>query len=290
MDRKKLVSVIAVFGLLAGYVYATPYITLFMLKGAIEAKSAKEVEKFIDFSDVRDSLRSQLTDYVQEQIVNGSESDGLSQLAAGIGNAIGATYIDTLVRPGSLQKWLEGDMQAEDKDAPSIPPASELAEQGAKYSLNYKGFDAFEVKLDDMGIVKSFTLERRNIVSWKIVSVAIDVSGLTAASQEDEPAVSLPEASEGTVSSQESDLVDYTGNVPGDDIIHVGRGGNWYYRCMGHPPECPNQNPIYGGKYVRISSDVIKAGSHYYCRRGTVPDATGTNWECTANGYKLWQP
>jgi hypothetical protein len=286
MDRKKLAIIIAVFGILAGYVYATPYITLFMLKGAIEAKSAKEVEKFIDFSDVRDSLRSQLTDYLQDQVINGNESEGFAQLAAGIGNAVGSTYIDALVRPGSLQKWLDGESNNEQNGAPSIPLASELTEHGDKYSLNYKSFETFEVKLREKGVVSGFTLERRNIIGWKIVGITVDVSSLESASRKHEPEASLPETPEATVSAQESDLVDYTGTVPGDDIIHVDRDDNWYYRCMGSPPKCPTRDLIYGGKYTRISGDVIKVESDYYCRRDTIPGQGGLS-KCTENGYEL---
>lgn len=277
MNWKKIGIAIAVLGLFAAYLYATPYITLFMLKRAIEAKSAKEVEKFIDFADVRDSLRSQLADYLQDQVAKDPDAAGFEGLAAGFGTALGGTMIDTLVSPGNLRKWLEGQQVSEPQKIYSIPSVTDLIET-KNPTMNYMAFDIFEVGSSGQELVKAILLERRNLFSWKVRELTIDMAKF--AESNDSSQLSTKSQSKGKAGLRA--LVSYTSGT-GDGIIEVNQATkDYYYYCMGL--DCPSSEPIHGGKVRVVSPDVVEISGSYYCK-GDLPSQT-ISWKCTSSGYQ----
>lgn len=277
MNRKKIGVAIAALGIFAGYLYATPYITLFMLKRAVDAKSAKEVEKFIDFADVRDSLRSQLADYLQEQVAKDPDTAGFEGLAAGIGTALGGTMIDTSVSPGNLRKWLEGQQASETQKIYSIPPITDLTKT-KNTAMEYIGLDVFEIRPGGQELIKSILLERRNLFSWKVRELSVDMVKLAESNKASH--LSSPKQGENKAGSRA--LVSYTSGT-GDGIIDVNQATNdYYYYCMGL--DCPSSDPINGGKVRVVSPDVVEISGSYYCK-GVLPSQT-IAWKCTSTGYQ----
>lgn len=189
MRRKSLVIGVTVIGLLAGYVYATPYITLFMLQRAMEMKNAKDVEKFIDFPDVRDSLRSQYSEYIKEYVKGDQQDVGLAAFTAGVGNALAGTFIDLAIQPSNLQKWLDGNSIIPDESTGLDISLKRLDPASSRVSMGYLDLETFEVRFKESGPFKSIVFERRNLVFWKIIGLKISAeifeksSSLTQSSQ-----------------------------------------------------------------------------------------------------------
>jgi hypothetical protein len=284
MNRKKIGIAMATLGLIAGYLYATPYITLFMLKRAIEAKSAKEVEKFIDFADVRDSLRSQLADYLQEQVAKDPDTAGFEGLATGIGTALGGSIIDTAIRPGNLQKWLNSSENKKRDTVLPLPSFHNLVSSPSLNSMGYQSVDTFALRLTNDAPLSSVVLERSNIVNWKIVAINLNPASISAAvdAGKAESQYSEPLASQKRAIKLRPET--YISSSPTDDIVYIDDVQSWYYYCMGFPPSCPTKDPIYGGVYTRVSEGVIKLGSTYYCS-SEVPDPN-LPWKCTRAGLQ----
>jgi hypothetical protein len=264
--------------LLAGYIYATPYITLFLIKRSIESRSAQNIERFVDFSNVRDSLKSQLTNHLQEEASKDQDSGGFAQLVAGMGTALGSTVIDTLVQPNNVQKWLNGEKAQGIQDMPDLPSPSSLTQPDPNLSLRYTSFDTFEVGIGNSQAVRAITLERRNIVNWKVVSVILDKS------------LFVNQRASGAQSSVQNNIrkpVDQSGEVyyvdsgPGSSGF-VMRQGLLYYSDENGISSKPE------GKPEVISQNILKLHGVYYCLwEGYAQDQAASidgPWVCTANG------
>lgn len=170
--------------LLGGYLYVSPYITLLMLRNAIDTKSVNDLERLIDFSDVRDSLRSQLIAYLQEQASKTGNDSSLAQFTAGIGSAIGGSFIDTVVQPSNLDKWLDGERLSGVSENANIGSLPSVLEGSILPSMRYQSFDAFQVSFEGSDLVESITLERRNFITWKVSVVGINMAALNTATAE----------------------------------------------------------------------------------------------------------
>lgn len=265
--------------LLGGYIYGSPYITLFLIKRSIESRSVQNIERFVDFSKVRDSLKSQLTNHLQEEASKDQGSPEFAQFAAGMGTAFGSTLIDSLVQPSNVQKWLNGDKASDLQDIPNLPTPSSLANPDNSVSLGYTSFDTFEVALKNPQGLNAIILERRNIVNWKVVSIILDKSlfvNQKSASMR-EP---TPEQSSHVPSTNVE--VDYVHDGPGGHF-YVLKNGQLYYSDEHGASTKPE------GKPEVISPNILKIKDFYYCRwesyaETQVAQFGGGPWICTASG------
>lgn len=192
MSKRGIISAFVILALAAGYAYASPYIALAMLQRAIEQKSAKDVEKFIDFSDVRDSLRSQLSEYIKDYTRGDQGDTGLGRLSAGIGGALGGTLIDLVVQPSNLQDWLSGSGVFEGQSENISISPERLKASYPGITIGYLGPEVFEVRFSNLQPIQSISMERRNLIFWKVNSMGIDMSGLSDSSRLSPPRISAP--------------------------------------------------------------------------------------------------
>jgi hypothetical protein len=183
MRKKSWIISGVILALAAGYVYSTPYITLFMLQRAIERKSAKEVVKFIDFPDVRDSLRSQLAEHMKDQFKGDQQNAGFAELSAGIGSALGATFIDLAIQPSNLQDWLNGTDIFKGRSKDMLISLKDFKSSNSNATVGYLDPEIFEVRLPNASPIRSILLERRNVIFWKVNRVGVDLLALGSASQ-----------------------------------------------------------------------------------------------------------
>ena len=281
MNRKGLASSIALLTLAAGLLYASPYITLFMIKRAIETKSATEIEKFIDFPDIRDSLRTQLADFLQEEASKDKEAPALAQLSAGIGSALGTTIIDALVKPGNLQKLLDGENVTDSDDSHSFPPLTDIIESRKPISFGYKSFDIFEVKLKDSQVVSSFDLERRNLFSWKVVGIGLNMNLISEQQNTRTAKETQSPARQSTFKDEPG--ISYVSGGPGDSFAVI-RSGLLYWDST----EGLSSEPI--GKPKHVSKNIIKVDGSYFCRwegyADNIVPRDGQIWICTEEGIR----
>jgi hypothetical protein len=287
-DFKPVILWMSFLGLLIGYVYATPYITLLMIKRSIDSKSAQEVERFIDFADVRDSLKSQLANHLQDEASKDNESPQFSQLSAGIGTALGGTIIDTLVQPRNLQKWLNGDKISDLEDTQPFPTSTGVFTSESPASFGYTSFETFEVRPSNSQVVSAVVLERRNIFNWKVISVILDKSLFVNTMKNEAPSSQPQNQSISSRYSNESKNleVDYVNDGPGGHFYVLKNGLLYYSDEYGDSSE-PEGRP------EKISQNILRIDDFYYCRWEGYADlqvaqigGSGSPWICTVNGIR----
>jgi hypothetical protein len=277
-NRKSRYLWIYILILLGGYIYATPYITLFLIKRSIESRSAQNIERFVDFSSVRDSLKSQLTNYLQEEASKDQDSGGFAQLVAGMGTALGGTVIDTLVQPSNVQKWLNGEKAQGIQDMPDLPSPNSLTQPDSNLSLRYTSFDTFEVSIRNSQALSAITLERRNIINWKVVSIVLDKS-LFVTQRVSEAQSSVQNNIRRPVGQGRE--VYYVDSGPGSSSFVI-RQGMLYYSDENGTSSKPEGKPEF------ISQNILKLHGVYYCLwEGYAQDQAASidgPWACTVNG------
>lgn len=285
MRRKGLVIGVTVIGLLAGYVYSSPYITLFMLQRAMEMKNAKDVEKFIDFPGVRDSLRSQYSEYIKEYVKGDQQDMGLAAITAGVGNALAGTFIDLAIQPSNLQKWLDGNSITPGESTGLDISVKSLDSANSRVSMSYLDPETFEVRFNESGPFKSIVLERRNVISWKIVGISMDLSLLNQ--------ISSRGANDGGPTAPddkyelESD-VSYVDEGPGD--IGFAVSNNILFKTDLQDRLVKEMGPV-----EVVTPNIIKVDSIYYCRWEGFADeqvkqllgSSSRRWWCTPRGIEI---
>ena len=279
--NKTITSLTATVLLLAGvYLYASPYVTLFMLRNAIAARSATDVKRLIDFTDVRDSLRSQLVTHLQDQASKDKQNPGLAQFTAGVGSAIGGSFIDTVVHPNNLKKWLDGEVMLGISEEANIVSLPEVLQRNNSTTMRYQSFDTFSVSFRGNEVLQAVTLERRNVFIWRVVGIDLNLSALNSSINVPSIPASSNDTQEGA--GNESDVA-YVDSGPGDTFAEIHNGLLYYSNIDGL-----GTKPI--GKPEYLSDNILKADGIYFCRWEGYAEKQvqgySVPWECTAKGIR----
>ncbi|MBA4044707.1 DUF2939 domain-containing protein [Blastomonas sp. CCH8-A3] len=157
----------------AAYMYfASPLVALSGMKTALEQRDHEAFSDYIDFEQLRASLREELA---AQAAVNAAESDNpLEQIGIAAGAAIADPLIDRLVTPTAIRIAFER-RAAEKAEGEETDFFGELASDG---SIERSGFGSFRLVTKE-GV--SFVFER-NWFSWKLVAIQFAAPASTARS------------------------------------------------------------------------------------------------------------
>ncbi len=162
----------------AAYLYASPYVALFFLSSALRQDDAKAVESFLDVPTLRESLRSQIREYIEYSSKADGFNSGWTELAKGIGGSLSEScVVSATSADGIARVFRTGKLDLCD---PS-PADSEPAETGfSGANLKYLSFDRFAVGFPSDGgsQLQGFELTRRNLFDWKITSARFDLTAI----------------------------------------------------------------------------------------------------------------
>lgn len=181
MSKKiTFISIGLIIILILGYLFASPYIVLNKIKNSIEVNDSEAVASYIDFPSVRQSLKEQLNQQLQEQQKNSENLD--NDPFAELGNLFATTiidkFIDIALTPKNLTILLQGKKLENPLD-PQEPSKNENEADNSKsdvsYSTSYKSFNRFQVDIKkdtsanhDVSIVMT-----RDGLSWKITDLVL---------------------------------------------------------------------------------------------------------------------
>ena len=163
-------------GLLAGSLYVSPYVSIFLISRAVASKDYGSAIRYLDPPSIRDSFKQQMAEYLKYS----SKADGISggawgQLYKGIGGAMSELVVQSAISDDAIKKLLETGQSPlpADGDAETIDFGSLL--NGAKYS--YVSFDQFKVNLSGAPswFPDELMLQRHNLFTWKIASIRLNL-------------------------------------------------------------------------------------------------------------------
>ena len=167
--------------LVAVYIAATPYITVYQIKSAAEQHDGEKLSEYIEFPSVRQSLKTQLNAIIAEKTEEKKSSRAFAMLGAALAGSVVDKVIEAYVTPSSIIKIMSGEKISIKKEEDSPDTSKSTKEMLEKSSLSYESFNTFVVKIHNKNSGKEdakFVLQRRGI-GWKITEIIIPVERLS---------------------------------------------------------------------------------------------------------------
>lgn len=144
---------------------ASPGLCLMRMSAAAQNKDASTFVSYIDFPKLRENLKADLN---AQMLANMSKSPDTG-FAALLGPTIINNMIDAYVTPAAAERMMAGDMKVNPSgsgDRLTFSPPTEGA-----WEFAYTGINEFRVISNNRGEKIAFTLERSNLIFWKLVRV-----------------------------------------------------------------------------------------------------------------------
>ena len=192
MPRTKQILGLAAAGagvLLGAYYAASPWLTVNKLKEAFEKKDTRQIEKIVDFPELREDFKEVAKAAIIKNAAKELEGNPFAALGMMMANALIDPLIDSVISPAGLQALLStGEISAEPSDVlnennswssresttEESKPSDDL-----KVEMNYTNLNEFEIKLSNKGVTDEpiyLFMEREGFASWKVNGIEIPKS------------------------------------------------------------------------------------------------------------------
>lgn len=195
----KKLSVLLILAILAlvGWFFASPYWTLYQLKTAVQAQDIDGMVQYVDFPSVRNDLKDQLKSELSNNI-QPTENNGFEMLGTAIVMAAVDGMIDQMITPNAIKTVLEGKTLADnlgkslnsnglddnaddstDANADNATPAETAPK--LQFDTDYQNANqlAVNIRTEDQKDAKVI-LTREGLFGWKITQIKLPPSDPTA--------------------------------------------------------------------------------------------------------------
>jgi hypothetical protein len=182
--RKTWIPAAALSALLlvvAGYLYASPYLLPGEIKRAALQEDADRLTQLIDFPQVRESLKSDfkasMVEYMAveaEKMEDNPFAAGFAAMAMGMITNLIDTAIDGFVSPHGLIKLAKGDGSEKQVAPPLFAPLipSRMSDEQFTVKAEYLAFDRFRYTAADRDGAATWLINmRRRGLGWQVTSV-----------------------------------------------------------------------------------------------------------------------
>ncbi|EIJ41544.1 Protein of unknown function (DUF2939) [Beggiatoa alba B18LD] len=170
--KKKIVFISLFFIfllLLGGTLFATPYISVWQMKKAYEAKNADVLNSYIDYPTLRTNLKAQVASLIEKslQTMPAPPTDAGNPAGSPLEMAkpLIESVIDQSITPETLAKILTENMGSDE--------AQMIRSSEEKAKLSYENFSTFLVTVDAQGTPISVIFSRVNMIYWQVTDVRI---------------------------------------------------------------------------------------------------------------------
>ena len=192
MPRKKQLLGLAAAGtgvLLGAYYAASPWLTVNKLKQAFEKKDTRQIEKIVDFPELREDLKKLAKAAIMKKAATELEGNPFAALGIMMANALIDPLIDQIISPAGLQALLStGDMSVHPSDilneknswstkgstTDQFQPSPDLS-----VKMNYMDLNEFKIELSNKSVIAepiSLFMEREGFADWKVTGIDIPQS------------------------------------------------------------------------------------------------------------------
>tara|TARA_Y100001968_G_C19253679_1_gene665699 strand:- start:154 stop:666 length:513 start_codon:yes stop_codon:yes gene_type:complete len=164
---------------LSGYLYLTPYISIFLFKSAVERNDPSSVEKYINVLSLRKSLKPQLKTYVENKIIYESTDSFLPRIGVAVLDPVINVSVDSIVNSivsvKGLRLLIEKGQLIDFKDVNKANVKSGKREPNNNVKLYYKGINIFVLSsyIPEVSIPINSFWERERIFTWKLISIEL---------------------------------------------------------------------------------------------------------------------
>lgn len=181
--KKPLIPIVAIaLTVIAAYWYFSPYLTMYAMRTAIQARDAHAFNAHVDYPSVRETLKSELAGRAAAKMdERGSPASGAEALGRALGLALIAPMVDALVRPEVMMRAIdEGAIDIRGRpghersgDAPDV----RTDRVGRRWTVEREGLDRVIVSRRDQdqdgSSAVAAVLERRGFADWRLTRIRL---------------------------------------------------------------------------------------------------------------------
>ena len=169
--KKASILIAGLLVLIAGYLYASPYLALNSIKNAAQARDAEKLSSYIDFPSVKQGVKEQIKAKFATEMIANENSNGFEALGSMLATAMIDPLVDGLITPEGIAA-----MMSEKQDQASTEVASTQEESNEsnnlEYETGYDSFSAFHVNINNIKTDKTVkVMLHRDGLSWKITDI-----------------------------------------------------------------------------------------------------------------------
>jgi hypothetical protein len=175
---------ILVFGIaFCVWVYFAPHLTVRTMRLAAERGDAEALAAHVDFPALRNSVKTQLADTVNDRISERVGTGMLRDLGTGLAGAMAGPMIDATISPQALTLLFAGRGLARDglAAATASNTSGERVGRGTdlrqwKAAMAYENLGTFAVTLqpaDDSAAPAKLIFKRHHVLWWKLSGIEI---------------------------------------------------------------------------------------------------------------------
>ncbi len=169
-------SVGIIVTLVAGYIFAMPYITVYQMKIAAENHDGEALSEHIDFPLLRQHLKDQLN--VQLAAEMEMDDNPFTAIVVTFGGMLVGKVIDTYVTPAGIMELMKGESPNTENTGSSIEKDTYL-QPFANVSMSYASLSKFSVtvKQTESDEDVKFVLRRKGI-RWKLTEILLPLEAI----------------------------------------------------------------------------------------------------------------
>lgn len=164
-------ATVFVLGLI-GLFTAAPLLSLVRMGNAARNRDVKTFVSYIDFPRVRENLKADLNAQMLEKMTKDPEKNSIGTgFAAMLGPTVINNMIDAYVTPASVERMLRKDFKLS-PDSAATPPITFVPEDDGEWDYAYTGVSEFKLVVSKPKQTPvAFTMERENLIFWKLVRI-----------------------------------------------------------------------------------------------------------------------
>lgn len=159
----------------AGWLYASPYLSVNAMKDAALENDAEGITSRVDFLALKESIKGQFTAKMMSEAAKSSEENPMAGAGAALGMMMIGPMIDAMVTPEAVTAMMRGKQLNENAKATrTTEPTGGEVEADMDTAMGYRDVNTFEVTLTDKkssGEPMTMLFKRHGIASWKLSAV-----------------------------------------------------------------------------------------------------------------------
>lgn len=169
--KKTSILIAGLLVLIAGYLYASPYLALNSIKNAAQARDAEKLSSYIDFPSVKQGVKEQIKAKFATEMIANENSDGFEALGSMLATAMIDPLVDGLITPEGIAAIMSEKQDQDSTEAASTQEESNES-NNLEYETGYDSFSDFHVNINNAESDKTVkVMLHRDGLSWKITDI-----------------------------------------------------------------------------------------------------------------------
>jgi hypothetical protein len=190
-------GVLAAIILLAGYWYASPYLAVWQIRNAAQARDAEAFNRYVDYPGLRESIKGQFsalfTD-TPDQPAKGETASAGAAFGKMLGLLVVNKFVDAVIRPETVMQAMrqgylvpEAPKAGRVKQSGDVVPepgnATDVKDDKPRLVMERQGVHRLLVYSEELGRAHQsnqdrlgFVFERSGFASWRLSAVTLPMA------------------------------------------------------------------------------------------------------------------